>query len=128
MTTNFNMAERTNTAVAIFDGFAELFDRMTTAAAYQSSQQGTLFVFTRTAIKTLYYTWKMKGFLQEGQELVALLKATDNYMDRHELLCAFNDMLTANKELLIAFLTFTDFYPDETGEDLYNIFAYGGEV
>lgn len=84
-------------------------------------------IFTVMFFKVLYYIYKISQFEKELARYSALGHATTGFVDKHEVLCEFNDILSDYKQLLISYYDLTTI-EDETGESIFNIYTYGGKI
>lgn len=75
-----------------------------------------------------YKIYHIDGFQQEANELVQHMLAADSFIDKHNLLCDFNDLLECYRDRIAEIFDILHIYPDEEGKYIFSNCSYGGRV
>lgn len=119
-----NIDGRVETAHDTRDGLQEIHKKF----RRKFSERKRNWIFTHKVFLVPFYLKKINAFESEANTIIDLFKQAVSHMEKHELLCEFNDLLKSYRSTFTSCMELYNPYPDENPDDLFLIFTYGGEV
>lgn len=120
----YNIKERAFDAEMVYNDLCALYEHFRGVLKADKKKWFSL----SKLVKEFYLKGKLTAFVNEGAEILTLLKTTDNFQDTHELICGFNDALEHYRPFFIKAFILANMFKDEDPNDMFNVYTCGGEV